>query len=625
MTSWWFAINLIMAEISLRRFVGILLVVWIATYRVVSTASNEVLVTVKHASVGEHGFIVARDNVLSSENIQDLRALVLKHSVWRYVGRPAAATPADNADLLGNSGYEKSGWPWLAYMNVSLFKNSAVGGKLLATVEELGNTNTAEGGKFDVEDATAYLIRRGDDSRMTSGSAAGLAADDGQRRSVNVHVELTSGPWKKNDYGETVFYSPHVDDVTGMNEVQEAVHLKPGRVMAWTDGIPFTLRPPSMNKPQWRCGLLVRYSTSADLAREAVSRYEQISKAIEEEQRQEFPPALHPGDSTIPSTGALEKKLTRTFQDSDGKTIAVFDSVWSAEQMEELRRYLLSAHARYRPRLDFSDPDEMKDNARWSAEFEIGSLVKSQYWAVMQKLVTLVSKTSGWYPVGVGLTATHSADDVHIHRNCHVDENEYTLQMYLGNDYPDAIHGETMFYEPMALPSRQQRVRRFGEEGYEMDGPDEDEPEELDEDEMGPGSDGAMAGRSSKARVNYDVIGGVRPRAGRILLFHSSILHSGRPLRADNRTIHYILTVKMARTEQIGKAKTLHAMTPGTEALAETLHSGLQAAGKEAANDGDYVSKHLASAEELGKLIEARESELAASNEKAVQDLHGRL
>ena len=65
--------------------------------------------------------------------------------------------------------------------------------------------------------------------------------------------------FKKNDYGETLFYRDS-------GEILTAVHPKMGRMMIWNASVPFIFKPPAMSYLQAQYDIIVRLSTSKEKA-----------------------------------------------------------------------------------------------------------------------------------------------------------------------------------------------------------------------------------------------------------------------------------------------------------------------------------------------------------------------
>ena len=223
--------------------------------------------TLKRVDVSEKGFVVIRDGVLNLETLESLSQLLLNHASWRYVGEGEYGFHKNGQPLREQGRYFKSGWPWLANLNTARLRGTTLGRDLVDIVAELSGRSN-----YTLEAATGILLRRGDEPRMTGGldqSEDNAGTPHNHDIAVNVFIELTAKRWLKNDYGETLFYYPvSAETGSGMREVLTAVHLKHGRIVVWTDDVPFTLRPPSMNYEQARCGVLLRFGSDNKLASE---------------------------------------------------------------------------------------------------------------------------------------------------------------------------------------------------------------------------------------------------------------------------------------------------------------------------------------------------------------------
>ena len=68
-----------------------------------------------------------------------------------------------------------------------------------------------------------------------------------------------SKDFKKNDYGETLFYRDS-------GEILAAVFPKMGRMMIWNASVPFIFKPPAMSYLQAQYDIVIRLSTSKEKA-----------------------------------------------------------------------------------------------------------------------------------------------------------------------------------------------------------------------------------------------------------------------------------------------------------------------------------------------------------------------
>ena len=162
-------------------------------------------------------------------------------------------------------------------------------------------------------------------------------------------------------------------------------------------------------------------------------------------------------------------------------------------------------------------------------------------------------------------------------------QEEYTLLFYINDDVSANAHGETAFFnevEPRKeFVSRsememEERVSQMGGQGNEEEGDDLQGFEEGEEGEQqGRGADGKLGEEGGdqeeeegepKPKVAYDLFAALRPKFGRIVIFHGAIPHSARPPSTDYHGIRYSFAVKLSATEQIAKVKALREVSHGT-------------------------------------------------------------
>ena len=237
------------------------ILLFVGGFSILANAEENVVLSREFDDAGHR--LVVVDNVLASSVIDRLTDLVLHRktgSVWQYTGE------TDQSDSLQVNRYADAKWPWISRVNASLLERSSTG----EAVKSLAKRFTAQS-DYHVADATGYLLRRGDTVYRT-------VADNSDESALVVHIELSGKPWRKNDYGETLFYGINDHEKSGKREIEEAVHLKRGRIMMWHAGIPFALRPPSMNYVQSRCGVLILLSRNADQVEQSKKKYE-VSKS----------------------------------------------------------------------------------------------------------------------------------------------------------------------------------------------------------------------------------------------------------------------------------------------------------------------------------------------------------
>ena len=264
--------------------------------------------------------------------------------------------------------------------------------------------------------------------------------------------------WKRNSYGELVVYD--------MGEILKAVHPKLGRLVIFPAVLEHVIKPPA-NDLSGRMYIMKFHIL--------ISREEQKINTSSGKNTYTLEPSfklLTKADAMPMERINVQQFITRNFTTADGRCIVVLDNIFSVKELDALRHTVMSSGYN-----DNAAGLDSTDNVQWIMAFEVEEFVQTSMGQLVSQIVTAVSGKEGYYPYDIGCNNIQSADTTTIHRDCALDENEFTLLIYLNQNWTENHHGETVFFS-------------------------DDESE---------------------------VIFAVKPKYGRVSIFHGTIPHSARP------------------------------------------------------------------------------------------------
>ncbi|XP_078656071.1 uncharacterized protein LOC144902473 [Branchiostoma floridae x Branchiostoma belcheri] len=320
----------------------------------------------------------------------------------------------------------------------------------------------------------------------------------------------------KNDYGHLTLYNGKHGNLT---ETLAAVHPKHGRLVIWPCAVPAIEHPPSMGYKQLLHALTLKMTTSKEKFGEYQKKVEGFKLLSDENEKVPF--ALSKGEKLQKEVEDLDldKLQTKRFYDSAGRVIAVYDGVMGETDLEALHSYLNSMFQYLRFQPHDTGLLEDNDNVQWITMLSVDSFVKSRVWNIVSRIAEHVSNKTDWWPYDVSMNVIRSADYTRIHEDCEQHEYEYTFLLYLNKDWDSNKYGETVFLEQVE--------------------------DDVWGGNLGPGSE------------QYEMVGAVRPRYGRIVIFRNIIPHSARPPTGTFDGARYTFAVKVSHTRTRATAKTL--------------------------------------------------------------------
>ncbi|XP_068695620.1 uncharacterized protein [Montipora foliosa] len=300
--------------------------------------------------------------------------------------------------------------------------------------------------------------------------------------------------WNRNSYGELVVYDK--------GEILKAVHPKPGRLVIFPARLEHIIKPPAIDYSGRLYAMKVYLSV--------LDKRRQIPHELSKDDNHVFQQKLWPSFKLLSKANDLSKEdvqvdvkkfITRNFTTRDGRSIVVFDDLIPVKDLNALMHTVRSSGY-----TDDAASKNSEDNVQWIMAFEVEEFVQTLMWQLFSQIVTAVTGKQGYYPYDIGCNNIQSSDTPTIHRDCAPHENEFTLLVYLNENWTKNHHGETVFFTDM--------------EGSE-------------------------------------VIFAVRPKYGRVTIFHGTIPHSARPPPLTFAGARFSFAVKMSPSKEIADKKAL--------------------------------------------------------------------
>ncbi|EDO35814.1 predicted protein [Nematostella vectensis] len=287
--------------------------------------------------------------------------------------------------------------------------------------------------------------------------------------------------------------------VYGSNgEIIQGIHAIRGRVVVIPCGYRFTLKPPGMANSLRHRTLKIQASTSKNPLHSPRNSTYKVQNLKRQENIQMFgylPREVKHRDVPI------ESYITRKYSTKDGKPVVVFDNFLPDTLVKSLE--LTINEGEYS---DFPPEIGSTDNVPWILPYEVEFLVKTSLWSYVQQLLSYVTGKKGYYPYDVSCNAIRSFDHTTIHTDCGSHENDFTVLIYLNRNWAENSHGETVFFAD---------------------------------------------------NTSSEIVCAVRPKLGRVAIFHGHIPHCARPPVSTFFGVRYTLAIKTAPSKAIAEKKLL--------------------------------------------------------------------
>ncbi|XP_030842505.1 uncharacterized protein LOC753783 isoform X2 [Strongylocentrotus purpuratus] len=372
--------------------------------------------------------------------------------------------------------------PWSTSLDPGPFENSAVLSVLRGLVSSAMDVDETVLKPFSI---SMHVFRRGDHVALTRDNT-------GVEKEYSLILYFNQY-WRKNDYGELLFYDDNNDTFTALSP-------KYNRAVVWDSSIGYIMKPPSMDFKQGMMCLRVRFTTNATKESKARQRRE---LHFEEKMKARETLFTEMKGSEVKTVEDVANCVTKNYTTSQGKRLYIFDGLFNADDLMKLREFV-PKHGKFY----FDDSLDLdSDNVQWIAGFPIDSYVQGKMWTATQKVAEFVSGTDQWYPYDVSCNLLRTYDHTRIHEDCEVREKEWTFLVYLTDDWSEDKYGETTFLH--------------------------------------------FHGHDSEPVIS------VLPRFGRVVIFEGIIPHSARPPSPTYRDSRLTFVAKLSINEWVARVKSL--------------------------------------------------------------------
>ena len=408
----------------------------------------------RNSLLGASNDVLVKDNIFTTNEISGMKSLLSQgETVWTFKSNEQSnMDPDSRAEILP----AKSCYCWSANLTSHTFSRSLPWKKL--SHEFSSHFRTQGDWKILEIEGQINIKAKYSCTKLFSSNVSSYIA-----------VIFLVESWRRNGYGELVVYKG--------GEILKAVYPKKGRVVIFPASLEHVLKPPAIDLSE-RLYLMKIHLSLFDQKRQSDT---ESSEQSADSSSVSYPfehfadsfKLLHKADTASGEKLDIKKFITRNFTTSGGRSVIVLDNILPTRELDALTYTVLNSGYNDNPADENSG-----DFVQWIMAFEVEDFVQTSLWQLVSQIVTTVSGKEGYYPYDIGCNNIQSIDTTIIHTDCAHYEDEYTLLIYLNQNWTENHHGETVFMS-------------------DMDG--------------------------------NEVIFAVRPRYGRIAIFHGTIPHSARP------------------------------------------------------------------------------------------------
>ena len=412
-----------------------------------------------------------KDTIFTTKEVWGMKSLLSQEeTVWTF--KPSEQNNKLDPDSRAETLPAKSCYSWSANLTSHTFLRSSVWRKLSHALSSHFRRQV-DWRILEIEGQINIKAKHSCTKRVNNGNFSSYIA-----------VIFLVENWRRNGYGELVVYKE--------GEILKAVYPKRGRVVIFPASLEHVIKPPAIDLSE-RLYLMKIHLLFSDQRRlsdtESDEQSADSSSMTDSYPFEHFPSfkLLHKTDAAPSEKLDVKQFITRNFTTSDGRCIIVLDNILPTRELDALTYTIMSSGYNDNP----ADANS-GDNVQWIMAFEVEDFVQTSLWQLVSQIVSTVSGKEGFYPYDIGCNNIQSTDTTIIHTDCAHYEDEYTLLIYLNQNWTENNHGETVFFS-------------------DIDG--------------------------------NEVIFAVRPRYGRVAIFHGTIPHSARPppLTYEGMGIFYAL------------------------------------------------------------------------------------
>lgn len=400
--------------------------------------------------------VLIKDNLFTENEIWDMKSLLShEETVWRF-------QPSEENNMTINRRaknlFTKACYSWSTNLTSHTFMRSSSWRKVSDTLSS----------RFGIKGECSILSMEGQINIKASHTCSKRVSLDASDVNSYIAVIFLVQNWRRNAYGELIVYDK--------DEILKAVYPKRGRLVILPASLEHVIKPPAIDMSERLYFMKIHVLGSDDKSNYRIEEKSSGSTSWKDFDAFEHFPSfklLTKPDTAPRGSQDIKQFVTRNFTTSDGYYIFVLDNILPKKELDALMHTVVSSGYN-----DNAAGMDSTDNVQWIMAFEVDDFVQTLLWRLVSQIVTFVSGKEGYYPYDIGCNNIQSADTTTIHRDCEVHENEFTLLIYLNQDWTENHHGETVFFSDI--------------EGNE-------------------------------------VIFAVRPKYGRVAIFHGAIPHSARP------------------------------------------------------------------------------------------------
>lgn len=437
--------------------------------------------------------VLVKDNIFTTNEIWEMKSLLSQDEiVWTFKSNEQNyMDPDSRAEILP----ARSCYCWSAKLTSHTFSRSSAWKKLS---HELSSD-------FRTQGEWRILEIEGQINIKAKHSCTKLSSSN-----VNSYIAVVFlvESWRRNGYGELVVYKG--------GEILKAVYPKKGRVVIFPASLEHVLKPPAIDLSERLYLMKIQLLLSDQKRQSDTESSEQSADSSSVPYPFEHFPdfkLLHKTDTASAEKLDIKKFITRNFTTSDGRSVIVLDNILPTRELDALAFTVVNSGYN-----DNAADKNSGDYVQWIMAFEVEDFVQTSLWQLVSQIVTTVSGKEGYYPYDIGCNNIQGIDNTIIHTDCAHYEDEYTLLIYLNQNWTENHHGETVFMSDT--------------EGSE-------------------------------------VIFAVRPRYGRIAIFHGTIPHSARPPPLTYEGARLSFAIKMSPSKEI-------ALRKSTMMEVDVLHEALE-------------------------------------------------
>ena len=197
-------------------------------------------------------------------------------------------------------------------------------------------------------------------------------------------------------------------------------------------------------------------------------------------------------DENIAKSMDIGKLITKRIYTRDGKGIFIFDNAIPSKYVDALREYIHN-HAEYH---ESPIDDKGADNVKWIISLDDPGFVDGPIWNIIKQLL-LHATGKEYFPYDLACNHVRRTDNTYMHKDNYYDFDEYTILIYLNKDWRENDYGETTFFD------------------------------------------------------NNEIIAALRPRYGRVAIFHGTIDHSAHPASPAHHGARYTFAIKTAASKEL--------------------------------------------------------------------------